>query len=113
MFYNDHNIEWEGRPQRLQITWEAGRSVQEYNVIQIDANVMRDQLLAPKRCLHIFPSPPIQPPSTFDHLCLYNVHTKAFKHCDYKFKIVTLRILLSESTFAGHSELQNVTDISV
>ena len=49
---NDHNIEWEGRPQRLQITWEAGRSVQEYNVIQIDANVMRDQLLAPQSDAH-------------------------------------------------------------
>ena len=77
---------------------------------------MRDQLLAPqsgahRRGAYIFPSPPIQPPSTFEHLCLYNVRTKAFKHCDYKFKIVTLRILLSESTFAGHSELQNVTDM--
>ena len=49
---NDHKIEWEGRPQRLQITWEAGRSVQEYNVIQIEANVMRDQLLAPQSDAH-------------------------------------------------------------
>ena len=89
---NDHNIEWEGRPQRLQMTWEAGRSVQEYNVIQIDANVMRDQLLAHRRSAYIYFHPLQSNPSTFDHLCLYNVHTKAFKHCDYKFKILTLRI---------------------
>ena len=80
--------------------------------------VMRDQLLAPqsgahRRGAYIYFRPLPSNPSTFEHLCLYNVRTKAFKHCDYKFKIVTLRILLSESTFAGHSELQNVTDISV
>ena len=32
------------------------------------------------------------------------VCTKAFKCCDYKFKIGALRILLSENTFARHWE---------
>ena len=32
------------------------------------------------------------------------VYTKAFRGCDYKFKIGALRILLSENTFAGHWE---------
>ena len=32
------------------------------------------------------------------------VYTKAFRRCDYKFKIRAIRILLSENTFAGHWE---------
>ena len=37
-----------------------------------------------------------------DLLEFIGVYKKAFKRCDYKFKIGALRILLSENTFAGH-----------
>ena len=41
-------------------------------------------------------------PFTYSFWAFKPVYTKAFKRCDYKFKIGALRILLSENTFAGH-----------
>ena len=43
-------------------------------------------------------------------------YTKAFKHCDYKFKIEAIRI--SENTFAGHWEtvvdcMENIRKCSI
>ena len=35
---------------------------------------------------------------------IWAFYTEAFKCCDYKFKVGTLRISLSENTFAGHWE---------
>ena len=43
-------------------------------------------------------------PSTYSFWAFRPVCTKAFRGCDYKFKIGELRILISENTFAGHWE---------
>ena len=50
-----------------------------------------------KKCLQRFPS-------TYSSWVFKPVYTKAFKRCDYKFKIGALRIMLSENTCAGHWE---------
>ena len=43
-------------------------------------------------------------PSTKNFWAFKPVYTKAFRRCDYKFKIGTIRMFLSENTFAGHWE---------
>ena len=57
-----------------------------------------------KRCLQRFPYPTHTHPSIHPLIAFKPVYTKAFRCCDFKFKIGALRLFLSENTFAGHWE---------